>query len=152
LPVSGSSSTQSLTTVQPTLTGVTVQSIALSNVDLFAGVNGDFVRDSVTGDVIVDSNGHASLDTSKATGFSVTGANLDLVKGSETTGQLRSWSAVVAHVGAMTVEGLPDQSLTLEVQSLDLLYNGADKTTGSKLDWAGITGADFVLSDTVSAP
>src|SRR5262249_39656809 len=52
----------------------------------------------------------------------------------------------------MAVQGLPPGSLTLAVQSLDVLYNGADKITGSKLNWAGITGTNFDVSATVSTP
>src|SRR5262249_13428994 len=88
----------------------------------------------------VDSNGDQIIDTTKGTGFSVKGGNLDLVSVTETTGQQRSWSAVHAHVDAMTAQGLPPSTLTLTVNSLDLLYNGADQTTGSKLNWSGITG------------
>src|SRR5262249_35220344 len=88
----------SLTTTP--LTGVTVQSIAVSNVNLFAGVNGAFSS-------TLDSHGNPTIDPTKGTGFRVTGASLDLVNVSETTGQLRSWSALTAHVDQMTLQGLP---------------------------------------------
>jgi hypothetical protein len=119
------------------LTGVTVQTIAVSNVNLFVGANGAFAQDS-KGNPVLDGNGNATIDTSKGTGFSVTGASLDLVTATETTGQQRSWMGLAAHIDKMGTQGLPN-SLTLEVQSLDLIYNGPDKTTGSKLDWADVT-------------
>src|SRR5260370_42535188 len=107
------------------LTGVTVQTIAVSNVNLFVGANGAFAQDS-KGNAVLDGNGNATIDTSTGTGFSVTGASLDLVTATETTGQQRSWMGLAAHIDKMGTQGLPN-SLTLQVHSLDLLYNAPDK-------------------------
>jgi hypothetical protein len=124
-------------TISASLTGMTVQSIAISDVNLFVGVDGAFSS-------TLDTNGNPTIDPSKGTGFKVENANLDLVTVSETTGQLRSWSALRAQIAEMTVQGLPDPDFSLAVLSLELLYNGADGVTGSKLNWQSITDQDFV--------
>ena len=127
-------------TLTTALTSMTVQTISVSNLYLFVGTNGAFTTDAVTGNV----NG---FDTSNATGFTVSGGSLNLVTATETTGQLRSWTAMAAHVDQMAAHGLP-ANFGLEAQSLNLRYNGADKTTGSKLDWAGLTGTGATLIGT----
>ncbi|MDA1016718.1 MAG: hypothetical protein O3A00_19955, partial [Planctomycetota bacterium] len=83
------------------------------------------------------------FDTAKATGFSVTGGNLDYVSVTETGGQLRSWMGLAAEIGVMQPHGLP-AGFELEARSLNLLYNGPDKTTDTRINWAGV--ADPVLS------
>ena len=126
------------------LTGVTVQSIAISNLNLFVGVNGDFVTDEDNNIVLDAVTGLATIDTSKGTGFSVTDGNLELMTATETTGQRRSWMGFAANIGQMQLQGL--SALQLEVQSMDLLYNGPDKTTGTQLNWAGIAGMSTLIS------
>ncbi|PYO11795.1 MAG: hypothetical protein DMD31_17845, partial [Gemmatimonadetes bacterium] len=111
-------------------TGVTLQTIDLTGLQLFVGVNGAFVTDSdgnVTG-----------LNTSAATGFSVSGASLDIAIASETSGALRSWMGLAAHVGLMSVHGLP-AGFELQVLSLDLRYNAPDDASGTRLNWAGVS-------------
>src|SRR5262249_9210708 len=65
--------------------------------------------------------------------------SLSLITATETAGQQRSWIGVAAHLDTLSVTGL--SQFTLEARSLDLLYNGPDKTTGARLNWAGITPA-----------
>lgn len=110
---------------------VTIQEIVVSNLNLFIGVNGAFGA--------VDSNGNNTIDTSQGTGFNVINANLELVTAAEATGQQRSWLGMIAQVGSMTTQGLPSGSLEMQVQSLNLLYNGPDTTTHTTLNWAGVT-------------
>jgi hypothetical protein len=79
----------------------------------------------------------------------VTGASLDLIIVNETTGTLRKWMGIAAHVGAMTVHGLPD-TFELEILNLDLLYNGpAAGGQQARLAGAGgVAGDDFQIDGT----
>ncbi|MCX8497180.1 MAG: hypothetical protein ORN51_13450, partial [Akkermansiaceae bacterium] len=106
------------------LTGVAIQTIQLTNVDLFVGDGGAWVN--------------RRINTANATGFTASGVNLQLVTAKETSGQLRSWLGLAARINTMAVVGLP-AGFDLQVQSLDLLYNGAEKVSGSKLNWAGVS-------------
>jgi len=80
------------------------------------------------------------LDTTQAVGFGVSGASLDLAIVSEATPGTRSWTGVAAHVGLMSVYGLPT-SFALNVRELDLLYNIAATDT-TKLDWDSVSQVD----------
>ncbi len=117
------------------LTDVTIQQIGVTDLNLFIGVNGGFGA--------LDSNGNATISSSQGTGFSVTGASLELVTATEATGQQRSWMAVLAQVEQMTAQDLP---VTMQVQSLNLLYNVPDQTTSTTLNWAGVQVGSTALS------
>ena len=109
----------------------TVRTISVSGAHLFVGTGAAFATNNagaITG-----------FDTTSATGFEVSGASLDIVTVSETAGEMRSWSAVAANVGSMAARGLPSD-ITLDVRSLDVKVNRADKATGTKLDWSAVTG------------
>lgn len=112
------------------LTGITVQTISISDLNMFVGVNG-----------VLSESG---IDITNATGFYVEGGSLDLVTATETSGSRRKWMALAAHTDLMTVTGLSEE-LDLSIESLDIAFNSADKTTGTKLNWSEVTGLDSDL-------
>src|SRR5207253_5696731 len=97
-----------------------------------------------------DDDGNVTgLDTDDAIGFGVTGGSLDLIIVTETTGLLRSWMGVAAHVDEMAVFGLPD-TFELEILNLDLLFN-SPASDSSKMNWhalAALPDDDFQIDGT----
>ncbi|MGB0600498.1 MAG: hypothetical protein ACPGLY_27795, partial [Rubripirellula sp.] len=108
----------------------TVQTLAMDDVNLFVGLNGSFQENS-TGEV-------TGINTDNATGVSATGGRFDLVTVSESTGNLRSWTAFAMHADSLSLHGLPTD-FSLDFQDLNLLYNTPDESTSSKLDWSKVT-------------
>src|SRR5262249_21364583 len=109
------------------LIGATLLTFELSNLNLFAGVNGDFVRDPGTGSVVLDVNGLASLDTGKATGFVATGGSLGLaiVMANQDAGpDNRSYLAMTSKLGSGTLVGLP-QDITISASDIAVEINRA---------------------------
>ncbi|HMJ89761.1 MAG TPA: hypothetical protein VK530_08085, partial [Candidatus Acidoferrum sp.] len=126
-----------------TVTNANLLEVHLSDVFLFAGVNGAFELD--------DDGNVTGLNTDDAIGFSVSAASLDLAIVSQTASTTpgapapKKWMGVAARVGAMTVHGLPS-TFEFNVRELELLYNvGSAAPNPTKLDWDQLT-QDGVVS------
>lgn len=122
------------------LTNAELLTLNLSGVYLFVGANaGTFTYDG-TGSV-------TGINTTDATiGFSASGASLELMIVRETSVTERSWMALAAHVDAMTIHGLTN-SFEFEINALNVLYNGADKVAGDRLDWSAISQSSTQIAN-----
>ena len=112
------------------LTNASELLVRLTNVSLFVGTGSAVTRVSgvVTG-----------LDLTNATGFSATGANLDLaVIGEDPKVGTRRWTGLAASIGSMGAVGLPN-GVVVKVNNLNLFDNIPDGSASpTKMDWKAL--------------
>ncbi|MDG1364062.1 MAG: hypothetical protein P8Q54_11370, partial [Akkermansiaceae bacterium] len=117
--------------------------INLRSVDLLVGFGGTFIPGE---------SAPPSIDTTEATGFAVSDANLDLAIASvsEATDK-RRWTGIAASAENLRVIGLPSD-FTLDVSNLSVLFNQATGKDGrgkdaEKINWLRVTDASDPLND-----
>ncbi|SFS22515.1 LEPR-XLL domain-containing protein, partial [Yoonia litorea] len=138
-----SSSIQNVADGNRTIAGAQVLTVSVSDVNLFAGVGGQFTLD---GD-----DKATAIDPDAGTGFRATGANLDLAIITQTvdnvltttveTRELLRWTAVAVEVEQVTLQNFPD-ALVIEVNDLAVKLNvAATPLVGPeiKLDWSSVS-------------
>src|SRR5262249_24035515 len=127
------------------LQGATMLTFELSNVNVFAGVNGGLIKDPNTGNVLLDANGLATHDIKNATGLVAKGGSLGLagVRANQDAGpDNRSYLAMTSKLGSGTLVGLP-ADITIKASDIAVEINRASGTvtggaTGgpaTPLDW-----------------
>ncbi|MBV5304948.1 MAG: hypothetical protein JZU70_12255, partial [Chlorobium sp.] len=136
---------------------IQVAGYASINLFGFVTVTGGFGVEKKTSQSVVLSNGTATADLmtigfSNASAFAgfgsiglqLTNVDLALAIWSEVGGTSRSWSSVVGSVGSASFVGI--SGLTLIVTNASILFNRADQTDGSVVDYLKTDGESSATS------
>ena len=118
--------------------------INLTGVDLLVGVGGTFIPGE---------SGPPTIDTTEATGFAVSGANVSLAIASVSGAtDKRRWTGIAASADLLSVVGLPSD-FTLDVTNLSVLFNQATGNDGANpaadpvpINWSALVDAGDPLN------